>query len=83
MPGDELRDESEGEEQAPMEDGEQRDGSEAEYVGHSKRDLERVKKALVKLHTNLGHPGAKTMVRVLKTRSSIRVGHPRGTTDAL
>ena len=59
MPGDELRDESEGEEQAPMEDGEQRDGSVAEH-------LERVKKALMKLHTNLGHPGVKEMVRVLK-----------------
>ena len=66
MPGDELRDESEGEEQAPMEDGGQRDGSVAEHVAHSKRDLERVKKAPMKLHTNLGHPGVKEMVRVLK-----------------
>ena len=33
---------------------------------HSKQDLERVKKALRKLHTNLGHPGVKEMVRVLK-----------------
>ena len=66
MPGDELREGSEGEEQAPMEDGEQRDGAVAEHVGHSKRDLERVKKALMKLYTNLGHPGVKEMVRVLK-----------------
>ena len=39
MPGDELRDESEFEEQAPMEDEEQRDGSVAEHEGHSKQDL--------------------------------------------
>ena len=66
MPGDELRDESEGEEQTPMEDVEQRDGFVAEHVGHSKRDLERVKKALVKLHTDLGHRAVKEMVCVLK-----------------
>ena len=65
-PGDELRDGSEGEEQEPMEDGEQRDGSVAEHAGHSKRDLERVKKALMKLHVNLGHPGVKELIRVLK-----------------
>ena len=63
MPGDELRDGSEGEEQ---EDGEQRDGSVAEHAGHSKRDLERAKKALMKLHVNLGHPGVKELIRVLK-----------------
>ena len=63
MPGDELRDGSEGEEQ---EDGEQRDGSVAEHAGHSKRDLERVKKALMKLHVNLGHQGVKELIRVLK-----------------
>ena len=39
-PGDELRDGSEGEEQDPMEDGQQRDGSVVEHAGHSKRDLE-------------------------------------------
>ena len=66
MPGDEHRDGSEGEEQEPMEDGEQRDGSVAEHAGHSKRDLERVKKALMKLHVNLGHPGVKELIRVLK-----------------
>ena len=37
MPGDELRDGSEGEEQEPMEDEEERDGSTAEHAGHSKR----------------------------------------------
>ena len=44
MPGDELRDGPEGEEQEPMEDGEQRDGSVAEHAGHSKRDLGRESK---------------------------------------
>ena len=34
--------------------------------GHSKQDLERVKKAMMKLHTNLGHLEVKEMVRVLK-----------------
>ena len=57
MPGDELRDGSEGVEQEPMEDGEQRDGSVAEHASHSERDLERVKKAQMKLHVNLGHSG--------------------------
>ena len=39
----------------------------AEQEGHSKQDPERVKKALTKkIHTNLGHPGEKEMVRVLK-----------------
>ena len=51
MPGDELRDGSGGEQQEPVEDGELRDGSVAEHAGHSKRDLERVEKALMKLHT--------------------------------
>ena len=66
VPGDELRDGSEGEEQEPMEDGEQRDGSVAEHAGHSKRDLERVKKALMKFHVNLSHLGVKELIRVLK-----------------
>ena len=66
MPSDERRDAPEGEEQAPMDDEEQRDGSVAEHEGRSKLDLERVKKALIKLHTNLGHPGVKEMLRVLK-----------------
>ena len=46
--------------------GEQRDGSVTEHAGHSKRDLEREKKALMELHTNWGHPGVKEKVRVLK-----------------
>ena len=66
MPSDERCDESEGEKQAPMEDEEQRDGSVAEHEGQSKQDLERMKKALMKLHTNMGHPGVKEMVRVMK-----------------
>ena len=66
MPSDERRDESEGEGQSPMEDQEQRDGSVADQESHSKQDLERVKKALIKLHTNLGHPGVKELVRALK-----------------
>ena len=66
MPGDELRNGSESEEQEPMEDGELRDRSVAEHAGHSKRDLERVKKALMKLHVNLGHPGVKELICVLK-----------------
>ena len=49
-----------------MTDGEQRDGSVAEHAGHSKRDLERVKKALMRIHVNLGHPGVKELIRVLK-----------------
>ena len=66
MPGDELRDGSEGEEQEPTEDGEQRDGSVAEHARHSKRDLERVKKALMKRHVTLGRPTVKELIRVLK-----------------
>ena len=31
-----------------------------------RHDVEGVKRALRKLHTNLGHPGVKEMVRVLK-----------------
>ena len=81
MPGDELRDGSEGEEQESMDDGEQRDGSVAAHAGHSKRDLERVKKALAKLHDNLGHPGVKEMIRVLKHGRG--AGHSRGTTNVL
>ena len=47
-------------------DGEQRDGSVAKHSGHSKRDLERVKEALMRLHVNLGRPGVKELIRVLK-----------------
>ena len=49
-----------------MTGGEQRDGSVAEHAGHSKRDLERVKGALMRLHVNLGRPGVKELIRVLK-----------------
>ena len=66
MPGGALCDGSEGEEQEPMTDGEQRDGSVAEHAGHSKRDLERVKKALMRLHVNLGRLGVEELIRVLK-----------------
>ena len=54
------------EEQEPMMDGEQRDGSMAEHAAHSKRDLERAKEALMRLHVNLGRPGVKELIRVLK-----------------
>ena len=77
----ELRDGSEGEEQEPVEDGEQRDGSVAEHAGHSKRDLERVKKALMKLHVYLGHPGVKELS--VEARSCIGVGQSRCATNAL
>ena len=66
MPGGELLDGSEGEEQEPMMDGEERDGSVAEHASQSKRDLERVKEALMRLHVNLGRPGVKELIRVLK-----------------
>ena len=56
-----VRDESEGERQAPMEDDEQRDGSVAEQEVHSEQDLERVNKALRKLHTSLGHLGVSVL----------------------
>ena len=65
---DERRDVSEGEEQAPMEDGEQREASVAEHGGQSKRDLERVMKALVK-----------ELIRVLKhgRASELAIQEPR------
>ena len=79
MRDDDRRDESDGEEQVPMEegerrdgsmahmeDGEQRDGSVPEREVHSKQDVERVKRALRKLHAILGHPRVKEMIRVLK-----------------
>ena len=66
MRDDDRRDESDGEEQASMEDDEQCDGAVPEQEAHSKQNIERVKKALKKLHTNLGHPGVKEMVRVLQ-----------------
>ena len=51
---------------AHMEDGEQRDGSKPEREVHSKQDVDRVKERLRNIHTNLGHPGVKEMIRVLK-----------------
>ena len=66
MPGGELRDGSDGVEQETMTDGEQRDGSVAIHASHSKRDLERVKKALMSFFVHLGRPGVKELIRVLK-----------------
>ena len=42
-------------------DDEQRDGSVAEQEVHSEQDLERVNKALRKLHTSLGHLGVSVL----------------------
>ena len=66
MRDDEHRDGSDVEEQVPMEEGGEHDETAAEREVHSRQDVERVKRALPKLHTNLGHPGVKEMVRVLK-----------------
>ena len=49
-----------------MEEGGERDEAAPEGEVHSRHDVERFKRALRKLHTNLGHPGVKEMVRVLK-----------------
>ena len=62
MRDDEHRDESDVEEQAPMEEGGEHDGAAPEGEVHSRHDVERVKRALRGLHTNLGHPGVKEMV---------------------
>ena len=51
--------------QVLMEDGGEHDEAAPEGEVHSRHDVERVKRALRKLHTNLGHPGVKEMVRVL------------------
>ena len=66
MRGDEHHDGSDVEEQVPMEEGGEHDEAAPEGEVHSRHDVERVKRALRKLHTNLGHPGEKEMVRVLK-----------------
>ena len=66
MRGDEHRDGSDVEEQVPMEEGGEHDDAAPEWEVHSRHDVERVKRALRQLHTNLGHPGVKEMVRVLK-----------------
>ena len=64
--GGEHHDGSDVEEQVPMEEGGEHDEAAPEGEVHSRHDVERVKRALRKLHTNLGHPGVKEMVRVLK-----------------
>ena len=66
MRDDEHRDGCDVEEQAPMEEGGDHDEAVPEGQVHSRHDVERVKRALRKLHTNLGHPGVKEMVRVLE-----------------
>ena len=66
MRDDVHRDESDAEEQVPIEEGEEHRGAVPEEEVHSRHDVERVKRGLRKLHTNLGHPGVKEMVRVLK-----------------
>ena len=66
MRDDEHRDGSDVEEQAPMEESGEHDEAAPEGEVHARHDVERVKRALRKLHTNLGHPGVKEMVRVLK-----------------
>ena len=66
MRGDEHDDGSDVEEQVPMEEGGEHDEAAPEGEVHSRHDVERVKRALRRLHTNLGHQGVKEMVRVLK-----------------
>ena len=66
MSGGELRDGSEGEEQEPMTDGEQREGSATVNAGYSKRDPEQSKETLMRLHVKLGHLGVKELIRALK-----------------
>ena len=66
MRDDEHRDGSDVEEKASMEEGGEHDEAAPEGEVHSRHDVERVKRALRKLHINLGHPGVEEMVRVLK-----------------
>ena len=66
MSGGELRDGSEGEEQEPMTDGEQREGSAAVNASYSKRDPEKAKETLMRLHVKLSHLGEKELIRALK-----------------
>ena len=56
----ELRNGSEGEDL--MTDEEQRVDSVAAYAGHSKRNLERVKKALMRIHIDLVRQGVKELI---------------------
>ena len=76
MPSDDRRGESKGERQAPMEDGEQRDGSVAEQEVHSKQDLERVKKSVQKTPYQPGTPWSEGNGPRVETRSSFGVGNP-------
>ena len=66
MGGDEHHVGSDFEEAVPMEEGGEHDEAAPEGEVHSRRDVERVKRALRKLHTNFGYQGVKEMVRVLK-----------------
>ena len=66
MRDDEHRGGSDVEEEASMEEGGEHDEAAPEGEVHSRHDVERVKRALRKLHTKLGHLGVKEMVRVLK-----------------
>ena len=60
-----MRDDEHHEEQVQMEEGGEHDEAAPEGKVHSRHDVGRVKRALRKLHINLGHPGVKEMVRVL------------------
>ena len=66
MRDDEHHGGSDVEEQVPMKEGGEHDEAAPEGEVHSRHDVERVTRALRKFHTNLGHPGVKEMVRVLK-----------------
>ena len=59
MRDDEHCDGSDVEEQASMEEGGEHDEAAPEGEVHSRHDVERVKKALRELLTNLGHPASK------------------------
>ena len=78
--GDEHHDGSDVEEQVPMEEGGEQDEAAPEREDHSRHDVERVKRALRKLHTNLGHPRVKEMV---EARSGVGTGNSGGTKNAL
>ena len=71
------------EELVPMEEGGEHVETAPEGEVHLIHDVERIKRALRKLHTNLGHPGVKEMVRVLKHGSGVGTGNSGGTKNAL
>ena len=50
---------------------------------HSRHDGERVKRALRKLHTNLGHPGRERNGARVGARSFVGTGNSGGTKNAL